>query len=76
MKLTTIWTMRAMSLRERLARTKEWAAMTVAAHLPSQVRYWVVIQVASQTATIPPHDQQHPMSVTTEEILENLHLTT
>ena len=48
MKLTTIWTIRAMSLGERLRRTADLAAMTAAAKLPARVRYWTFIQVGSK----------------------------
>lgn len=45
MRLTTIWTMPAMSLTERLRRTIDLAAITTAARLPQRVRYWTFIQV-------------------------------
>lgn len=48
MKLTTIWTIPAMSLAERLRRSGDWAAMTAAAKLPKRVRYWAFIQVGSK----------------------------
>jgi hypothetical protein len=44
MKFWTIWTMPAMSLDERLRRTRDCAAMGVARHLPLRVRYWVTLQ--------------------------------
>lgn len=43
MKFSTIWTLRAMSLRERLSRTRDWAAQQVARALPRRVRYWSTI---------------------------------
>lgn len=48
MKLTTIWTIPAMSLRERFRRTSEWAALTTAGLLPKKVRYWAFIIVGNQ----------------------------
>jgi hypothetical protein len=48
MKLKTIWTIPAMSISERAARTIDLAAMTAAAHLPSRVRYWTFIQVGTK----------------------------
>jgi len=44
MKFWTIWTMPAMSLAERLRRTRDCAAMGVARHLPLRIRYWVTLQ--------------------------------
>ena len=44
MKLTTIWTLPAMALPERIRRTTDLAAQTVAARLPRRVRYWTFIQ--------------------------------
>lgn len=43
MKLTTIWTIPAMSVRERLHRTRDWAAMGIAYRLPTRVRYWAFV---------------------------------
>jgi hypothetical protein len=43
MKLTTIWTLRGMSLRERLNRTGELAVQTLAHHLPRKLAYWSFI---------------------------------
>jgi hypothetical protein len=48
MKLTTIWTIPACSLAERLRRTVDLAAMTAATKLPARVRYWTFIQVGSK----------------------------
>lgn len=43
MRLSTIWTMPAMALRERLRRTADWVDLKVAAHLPKRVAYWSFI---------------------------------
>ena len=43
MKFTTIWTLRGMSLRERLNRTAEWGWSTAAHHLPRKLAYWSFI---------------------------------
>lgn len=42
--------------------------MFVAAHLPSQVRYWVMIQTFSKYA---PTDR-HPLDISAEELLEKM----
>jgi hypothetical protein len=39
-KLTTIWTLPASTLRERLRRTRDWVAQKAASALPRRVRYW------------------------------------
>lgn len=48
MRLKTIWTMPAASWQTRLARTGDWLAQMVAAHLPERVRYWVFVQVGGK----------------------------
>ena len=48
LKLTTIWTIPACSLGERLRRTVDLAAMNAASTLPKRVRYWTFIQVGSK----------------------------
>ncbi|PRA13332.1 hypothetical protein CQ010_01410 [Arthrobacter sp. MYb211] len=45
MKLTSIWTMRGYSLRERFHNTGDWTVRFIAQHLPKRIRYWVFIQV-------------------------------
>jgi hypothetical protein len=49
-KLTTIWTMPAMSLRERMRRSADWADLTIAARLPKRVRYWAFVLAALDAA--------------------------
>lgn len=48
MKLSTIWTIPAMSLKERLARTADWADMAIAARLPKRVKYWSFVLVGAK----------------------------
>lgn len=43
MKLTTIWTIRAMTLRERLNRTGEAFVRGLAHRLPRRLAYWSLI---------------------------------
>lgn len=43
MKLTTIWTMPTLSLRERLSRTAEAAWRGAARRLPRRLAYWSLI---------------------------------
>jgi hypothetical protein len=52
MRLSTIWSLPAMTTLERFRRTGDWAARELAAHLPSRVRYWsTMIAVAKATST-------------------------
>lgn len=51
MRLTTIWTLPAMSLAERVRRTLDVIDMNVAAHLPKRVKYWAFIQSGSSAMT-------------------------
>lgn len=49
MKFTTIWTIPAMSLRERLRRTwDEWFLRGLAHRLPRRVAYWSFIDTGSR----------------------------
>lgn len=51
MKLSTIWTIPAVPLKERLRRTADWADMTIAARLPKRVKYWAVVLVGAGVTT-------------------------
>lgn len=51
MRFRTIWTVPAMSLRERLRRTADWCDSTVAYHLPKRVKYWAVVHVGAHVTT-------------------------
>lgn len=52
MRLISIWTLPASTFRERLRRTRDWAAQKIAHRLPKRVRYWTTIQeVARATMT-------------------------
>lgn len=66
MKFLTIWTLKGLSLKERLSRTKEWAAMKTARHLPKSVKYWTCIGVATLAAG----PEQFPPSVTIEQMMD------
>lgn len=48
MKLSTIWTLRGLPLRERFARTGEWAMRAVAHRLPRRLAYWSFIDTGSR----------------------------
>ena len=48
MRLSTIWTMPAMTLRERLRRTSEWAWHLTARHLPRRLAYWSFIDTGAR----------------------------
>lgn len=62
MKLRTIWTMPAMSLRERLRRTADAADLAIAARLPKRVRYWAFVLAALDATD---NEVPHGMSFTT-----------
>jgi hypothetical protein len=49
-RLTTIWTMPAMSLRERLRRSADAIDMAIAWRLPKRVRYWAFVYAANDAA--------------------------
>lgn len=68
MRFWTIWTLPACSIRERLKRTRDWAALTIGAHLPLRIRYWVTIKEIGH-ATV---DSPNVPATTLDEILNNL----
>lgn len=43
MRLVTIWTLPAATLREKLSRTREWAWRSAAHRLPRRLAYWSFI---------------------------------
>ena len=49
MKLTTIWTLPGLPLRERISRTQEWGWRTTAHHLPRRLAYWSFIDTGVRT---------------------------
>ena len=62
MRLTTIWTLRGMSLRERLNRTGDLAVLEVARRLPKRLAYWSYI--VQTTKHIMPHEIVPEMTAT------------
>lgn len=67
MRLTTIWTIPAMSLPERLRRTREWASMKAAWALPRRVLYWAAVRAA---VTVEPSTD--PSGVTVSQMMERI----
>ncbi len=63
MRLKTIWTMPAMTLRERGRRTADWADLAIAARLPKRVRYWAFV-----LASLAAMDGEVPHGKTFEEV--------
>lgn len=68
MKLTTIWTIPAMPLTERLRRTRDWAAQEFAARLPKRIKYFVTLQQIGKATMTSPNVPATPL----DEILRNL----
>lgn len=68
MKIWTIWTLSAMSFKERLRRTRDWAAIKVASRLPKRVRYWTAIQEMAHATQASPNIPATPL----DEVLKNL----
>lgn len=68
MRFTTIWTTPAMTFSERLKRTREWAAMGAARHLPQRIRYWVTaLEIGKATM-----DSPDIMATPLDEVLKKL----
>lgn len=68
MKLLTIWTMRGMSLSERLSRTGEWLLMAVAHRLPRRLAYWSFIDSGVRLI----HDDEEVPAVPFVTVLERM----
>lgn len=68
MRLSTIWTLHNMPIRERLSRTREWGNIAVARKLPAKLRYWVTIHEVAKATIDSPNIPATPL----EEILKNL----
>lgn len=68
MRFRTIWSIPAMTIAERLRRTRDWAAMTIGANLPLRIRFWTTMQeigyATSRSENVP--------ATSLNEILENL----
>lgn len=67
MHFSTIWTS-GYPLKEKIARTRDWAASEVGARLPLRVRYWVTLQMMGKATMTSPNVQATPL----DEILRNL----
>lgn len=72
MNFKTIWTLRGLPLKERLLRTRDWAAIKVAVNLPVRVRYWSAVCTMAGVSTKPPLDTREPMGITVEEVMTNM----
>ena len=48
MKLTTIWTLRGMRLRDGVKETGNSLALLTASHLPKRVKYWTFVLVGTK----------------------------
>jgi hypothetical protein len=56
MKFWTIWTIPAMTLRERLHRTwDDWFLQGLAARMPKRLAFWVVIHAGAYTSRVNPN---------------------
>ena len=69
MRLRTIWTIPAMSLKERFSRTRDWLAQKIGEMLPLRVRYWVTI---ASLATASMDNKTDMMAMPLSDILEAL----
>jgi hypothetical protein len=68
MRFRTIWSIPAMTLTERLRRTRDWAAMKVAAALPQRVKFWcTMLEIGKAT-----RESMNIPGTPLEEILRNL----
>lgn len=68
MRFRTIWTLKGLPMRERLIRTREWAAMEFGSRLPLRVRYWVTMQELAKAT----RDSSDIPGTSLNEILDHL----
>lgn len=48
MRLTTIWTLRGMKLRDRFKETGNTLALSMAHRMPKRVKYWAFVLVGTK----------------------------
>lgn len=68
MKFTTIWTMPACTLREKLRRTRDWAAQKTGHALPLRVRYWVTMGELAKATT----DSSNVLATPLDQLLRDM----
>lgn len=68
MKMRTIWTLRNMSLKERLIRSRECGAMFIGRNLPKEIRYWTTLQELAK-ATV---ESKNIPATPLDEVLQKL----
>jgi len=70
MNLISIWSLPSYPLRERLRRTREWAAMTAASKIPLRIKYWAAVQQIAAASTVDPKKVVPEMDL--EYIMRNM----
>ena len=68
MRFKSIWTLPGYSLSERFIRTRDWAAMEIAAKLPVRIRFWVTMQEIGHATMDSPNVPATPV----EEVIRNI----
>lgn len=68
MKIIDIWSMKGFSIKERILRTRDSIAMSVAKRVPLRIRYWITIN-ALAAASI---DSKNVPATPLDEVLKNL----
>lgn len=75
MRFWTIWTLRALPLKERLRRTRDWAAMEIGARLPIRVRYWVTLKEIGHATKESPNVPATPLDYVLQHLNTPKHLS-
>lgn len=68
MKLRTIWAIPAMTLSERLRRSRDAIAMSIAYVLPVRIQYWTAMYMIGQATKM----SVNVPATSCDEILKNL----
>lgn len=68
MRFWTIWTLPACTIREKLRRTRDWAAQRVGSFLPQRVRYFVTLREIARAT----RESKNIPATPLEDVLRNL----
>lgn len=68
MRFWSIWSMPSYPLRERLYRTRDWAALTATHFVPLRLRFWIVMRELGKATATSANVPATPL----DEILRNL----
>jgi hypothetical protein len=72
MKLKTIWTLPAMSLAERMRRTRDFFALKAVRFIPLRVRYWSTVLHVAETTSLPAFNKSAIGMISVTQMLDHI----